>query len=179
MPQIEIRPAISSDIPLLMKIEPDCSTTHVWQMDYNSEPGQIGVSFREIRLPRPVRLEYPRSLSSMPDTWLQKDLFLVAAMGDQLVGFVTLVVDRETHTAKIADLVVAEKLRRQGIGTALVFACHEWSSKQKLHRMMLEMQAKNHAGISLARKLGYDFCGFNEHYFVIYDFAVCFSYILK
>jgi len=132
MPQIEIRPAISSDIPLLMKIEPDCSTTHVWQMDYNSEPGQIGVSFREIRLPRPVRLEYPRSLSSMPDTWLQKDLFLVAAMGDQLVGFVTLVVDRETHTAKIADLVVAEKLRRQGIGTALVFACHEWSSKQKL-----------------------------------------------
>jgi len=130
MPQIEIRPAISSDIPLLMKIEPDCSTTHVWQMDYNSEPGQIGVSFREIRLPRPVRLEYPRSLSSMPDTWLQKDLFLVAAMGDQLVGFVTLVVDRETHTAKIADLVVAEKLRRQGIGTALVFACHEWSSKQ-------------------------------------------------
>ncbi|HBF41000.1 MAG TPA: hypothetical protein DDW19_04280 [Anaerolineaceae bacterium] len=179
MPQIEIRPAISSDIPLLMKIEPDCSTTHVWQMDYNSEPGQIGVSFREIRLPRPVRLEYPRSLSSMPDTWLQKDLFLVAAMGDQLVGFVTLVVDRETHTAKIADLVVAEKLRRQGIGTALVFACHEWSSKQKLHRMMLEMQAKNHAGISLARKLGYDFCGFNDHYFANHDIAVFFTYILK
>lgn len=148
-------------------------------MDYNSEPGQIGVVFREIRLPRSVRLEYPRTLASMADTWLEKDLFLVAAMEDQLVGFVTLAADRETRTARIADLVVTEKLRRQGIGTALVFACHEWSSRQKLRRMMLEMQAKNHAGINMARKLGYDFCGFNDHYFANHDIAVFFTYILK
>jgi len=45
--------------------------------------------------------------------------------------------------------------------------------------MMLEMQAKNHAGISLARKLGYDFCGFNDHYFANHDIAVFFTYILK
>ena len=179
MPKIEIRPAISNDIPVLMKIAPDGITSHVWQMDYNSEPGQIGVTFREIRLPRSVRLEYPRSLTSMPDTWLQKDLFLVAAMEDQLVGFVTLVVDTDTRTAKIVDLVVSENLRRQGIGTALILACHEWASNQKLRRMMLEMQAKNHPGINLARKLGYDFCGFNDHYFANHDIAVFFTYILK
>jgi GNAT superfamily N-acetyltransferase len=179
MPKIEIRPAISNDIPVLMKIVPDGTTSHVWQMDYNSDPGQIGVTFREIRLPRSVRLEYPRSLATMPDTWLQKDLFLVAAMDDQLVGFVTLVVDEDTRTAKIVDLVVAEKLRRQGIGTALIFACHEWASRQKLRRMMLELQAKNHAALNLARKLGYDFCGFNDHYFANHDIAVFFTYILK
>jgi ribosomal protein S18 acetylase RimI-like enzyme len=179
MPQIEIRPAISSDIPVLMKIDPSSTTTHVWQMDYSDEPGQIGVAFREIRLPRSVRLEYPRSLDSMPDTWLDKSLFLVAAMEDQMVGYLTLVADTETKTARVNDLVVAQKLRRQGIGSALVLAAQEWASKQKFRRMMLEMQAKNHAGIALARKLGYDFCGFNDHYFANHDIAVFFTFILK
>jgi len=83
-----------------MKIDPSSTTTHVWQMDYSDEPGQIGVAFREIRLPRSVRLEFPRSLDSMPDTWLDKSLFLVAAMEDQLVGYLTLSADIETKTAK-------------------------------------------------------------------------------
>ena len=179
MPQIEIRPAISSDIPFLVKIDSACSTTHVWQMDYNSEPGQIGVAFRDIRLPRPVKLEYPRSTASMPDTWLEKDLFLVAGMDDELVGYLTLIADRETRTARIVDLVVTEKLRRQGIASTLVLAAQDWAGRQKLKRMMLEMQAKNHAGINLARKLGYDFCGFNDHYFANHDIAVFFTYILK
>ena len=179
MPQIEIRHAISSDIPVLMKIDPHCSTTHVWQMDYSDEPGQIGVIFREIRLPRSVRLDYPRSFASMPDTWLNKSLFLVAAMEEQLVGFLTLETDAETRTARISDLVVSDKVRRQGIGTALIFAAHEWAAARKFKRMMLEMQAKNHVGINLARKLGYDFCGFNDHYFANHDIAVFFTYILK
>jgi len=179
MPQIEVRPAISSDIPNLVKIDPACSTTHVWQMDYNSEPGQIGVVFRDIRLPRSVRLEYPRPVASMPDTWLQKDLFLVAGMNNELVGYLTLIADDETRTARIIDLVVTEKLRRQGIASALAFSAQDWASRQKLRRMMLELQAKNHAGINLARKLGYDFCGFNDHFFSNHDIAVFFTYILK
>ncbi len=179
MPQIQIRPAISSDIHTLMKIDASCATTHVWQMDYNSEPGQIGVVFRDIRLPRSVRLEYPRTTTSMADTWLQKDLFLVAVMDDNLVGYLTLVTDQETKTARIADIVVTEKLRRQGIASTLILAAQDWASRQKLRRMMLEMQAKNHAGINLARKLGYDFCGFNDHYFANHDIAVFFTYILK
>lgn len=179
MPQIEIRPATSSDISVLVKIDPACSTTHVWQMDYNSEQGQIGVAFRDIRLPRSVRLEYPRSVESMPDTWTQKDLFLVARKDDELVGYLTLIADRETRTARIVDLVVTDKLRRQGIGSALILAAQDWASRQKLRRMMLEMQAKNHAGINLARKMGYDFCGFNDHFFANHDIAVFFTYILK
>jgi len=179
MPQIQIRPAISSDINTLMKIDAACATTHVWQMDYNSEPGQIGVVFRDIRLPRSVRLDYPRSTVTMADTWLQKDLFLVAAMDENLVGYLTLVTDPETKTARIADIVVTEKLRRQGIASTLILAAQDWASRQKLRRMMLEMQAKNHAGINLARKLGYDFCGFNDHYFANHDIAVFFTYILK
>lgn len=179
MPEIEIRPAISSDIPTLMKIDHSCQTTHVWQMDTNHDPDQIQVAFREIRLPRVVRLEYPRVISSMPDTWIEKNLFLVAAMGEELVGYLTLNEDLDTKTAHIIDLVVNEPLRRQGVGSALLLAAKDWCRQRRLKRMVVAIQAKNHAGINLARKLGFDFCGFNDQYFVNHDIAIFFTLFLK
>ncbi len=179
MPEIQIKPAISSDIPFLMKMDHGCQTTHVWQMDWNNEPGQIQVSFREIRLPRVVRLEYPRPINTLPDTWLQRSLFLVAAMGEELVGYLTLQEDLDTKFAQIIDLVVTEKLRRQGVATGLLVAAQDWCRQRKLKRMVVAVQAKNHAGINLARKLGFDFCGFNDQYFANHDIAIFFSHILK
>lgn len=179
MPEIKIRPAISSDIPLLMNIDHGCQTTHVWQMDWNNEPGQIAVAFREIRLPRVVRLEYPRVVSSMPDTWTEKNLFLVASMGETLVGYLTLQEDLDSKTAHVIDLVVTEKLRRQGVASGLLLASQEWCRQRKLKRLMIAVQAKNHAGINLTRKLGFDFCGFNDQYFQNHDIAIFFTLILK
>lgn len=179
MPEIEIRPAISSDISNLMKIDHSCQTTHVWQMDTSHDPDQIQVAFREIRLPRVVRIEYPRVITSMADSWTENNLFLVAAMGEDQVGYLTLKEDLDTKTALILDVVVTEKLRRQGIASALLLAAKDWCRQRRLKRMMLAIQAKNHAGINLARKLGYDFCGFNDQYFVNHDIAIFFTLLLK
>ena len=62
MPAIEIRPAVVNDLPFLSAIEHSFETLYTWQMDRNIDEAQVMINFREIRLPRPVRVEYPRPL---------------------------------------------------------------------------------------------------------------------
>ncbi len=59
MPEIEIRPAQITDLNTLLRMDHSYQTAYVWQMDRFSEKGQISIYFREVRLPRPVRIEYP------------------------------------------------------------------------------------------------------------------------
>ena len=118
MPEIEIRPAISSDLPVLFKLEHSVETTHVWQMDTNSDQAEITTRFRDIRLPRSVRLEYPRNVVELADTWTRKNLFLVASLPGQPIAYLTLEID-QAKVARVTDLVVDEKNRKQGIATAL------------------------------------------------------------
>lgn len=178
MPEIEIRPAISSDLPVLFKLEHSVETTHVWQMDSNSDLTEIETRFREIRLPRGVMLDYPQNIQDLADTWTRKNLFLVATLQGQPVAYLTIEID-QSKIARITDLVVGERNRKQGIATALLISASEWAGQRKVKRMMLEMQAKNHAGIQLARKLGYEFCGYCDDYFANHDIAVFFMATIK
>lgn len=178
MPEIEIRPAISSDLPALIKFDHSVDTTHVWQMDSNSDVDQIEVKFREIRLPRSVILAYPRNSADMADTWTRKNLFLVAAVQNQPVAYLTIEVE-QTYTARVVDLVVTRSMRKQGIASALILAARDWAGQRGIRRMVLETQAKNHAMIQLARKLGFEFCGFCDDYFANHDIGVFFISVLK
>lgn len=178
MPEIEIRPTISSDLKALIELEHYVDTTHVWQMDVASDLEQIDVKFREIRLPRAVRLVYPRKAEEIADTWTRKHLFLTALHQSQPVAYLAIEIE-QTQTARVTDLVVSEKLRRQGIANALLIAAREWAKQRGLKRMVLEMQAKNHAAIQLAKKLGYEFCGFCDDYFTNHDIGVFFITITK
>lgn len=178
MAEIEIRPAISSDLPALIKLEHYVDTTHVWQMDVTSDLEQIEVKFREIRLPRAVRLDYPRKAEDMADTWTRKHLFLSAIHQGQPIAYLAIEIE-QTHTARITDLVVSEKFRRQGIANALLLAAREWAKQRGLKRLVLEMQAKNHAAIQLAKKLGYEFSGFCDDYFANHDIGVFFIAFTK
>jgi len=178
MPEIEIRPAISTDLPVLFKLEHTVETTHVWQMDTNSDETEIEVRFRDVRLPRAVRLGYPKNVMDLADSWTRKSLFLVAALQGQVVAYLTIEIG-QSKVARVTDLVVNEHNRKQGIATALLLSASEWVAQRKVKRIMLEMQAKNHAAIQLARKLGYEFCGYCDDYFVNHDIAVFFMEVLK
>jgi len=68
--------------------------------------------------------------------------------------------------------------RRQGIGTALVLAAENWAVQHDSHRMVIEMQSKNHPAIRMAQKLGFDFSGFHERYFGNLDIALFFSKVI-
>ena len=174
MPQIEICPASSQDLEKLSELDHSYQTGYVWQMDRSLEEGQISTFFREIRLPRIVRVDYPHSPTRLLET-LPLMTVLVALYKSNLVGYVSVKEHVIPQSAWISDLMVTEKLRRQGIGTALILAAQEWAMSKDLKRIFLEMQSKNYPAIKFAMKIGFEFCGYNDHYYTNQDIALFFT----
>lgn len=179
MPEIEIRPATAQDIPMLIDIEHQTQSNYVWQMDRVINEGEINVHFREIRLPRSVRIDYPRNPALLMEQWTLRTQILVAAIGGEPVGYIALSDQQAPSTAWVNDLAVSQNLRRKGIATALVLASQEWAIRRGLRRMILEMQSKNHAAIRLAIKLAFEFGGYSDHYYSNQDIALFFATYLR
>lgn len=179
MPEIEIRPAVFLDLPMLATLDHSVETAYVWQMDRLLDQGHVMVNFRELRLPRKVRVEYPN-----PSIWENPGILdvpglLVAEMNDAPAGYVHVKLTQLPNTAWVQDLAVREDVRRQGIGSALVLAAQEWALQHNMRRMVLEMQSKNFPAIQMALKLGYEFSGYNDHYYANQDIALFFACFLR
>jgi ribosomal protein S18 acetylase RimI-like enzyme len=176
MPEIEIRPALAGDIPSLVALDHYSTTDHVWQMEFNQDrdQGQLTVGFREMRLPRSVRVEYPRSASGLTSGWARLSGMLVASLVEHPIGYAGLMLDLMPGAAWITDLVVDRELRRKGIGSGLVLASGEWAASMGCNGLIMEMQPKNYPAIRLASKLGFEFCGYNEHYYTNRDIGIFF-----
>jgi ribosomal protein S18 acetylase RimI-like enzyme len=180
MPQIQIRSATALDIAAMIGLNHNYETDYVWQIDVQQpEEGEMLVAFREMRLPRPARAEYPRSPQTLQDDWQKRPGLLIATMMQgaapaEVIGYVSLSKDVLPATAWITDLVVTPNLRRMGIGTALVLAAQEWASEQGCQRLILEMQPKNYPAICLAQKFSFSFCGYHDRYYANQDIALFF-----
>ncbi len=187
MPEIQIRPADPTDISRLIELDHSYITDFAWQMEVRTDPisgdhdqGQININFRRVRLPRPVRCDYPRSVRSLIDDWPRLSGLLVASMiepqmlSPTVIGYASLVIDRVVHAVWVADLVVDKPLRRKGIGSALLLAAADWSVAEDIHDLVLEMQPKNGPAISLAQKLGFEFCGYNDFYYPVNETGIFF-----
>lgn len=180
MPELKIRPAVADDLSDLVKIEHSYQSLFVWQMDRILEDGQININFRQTRLPRPLRVEYAGSHPLLnQENWSRYQAVLVATVAEIPVGYIGISDQFAPRTLWITDCAVHEDLRRQGIGTALILAAQEWGIENGFRKAIIEMQSKNHPAIQLARKLGYEFCGYNDHYFANQDIALFFSRSLR
>jgi ribosomal protein S18 acetylase RimI-like enzyme len=179
MPEIEIRPASEDEIPELVEMDHSYKSQYVWQMDRSQDEGQIIVNFREIRLPRPVTVEYPRPPSHLLRDWTDYSAVLVGVLEDYVVGYISISEGLSPTTAWVTDLVVAPHARRKGIASALVLAAEDWAKKRNNRRMILEMQSKNTPAIRLALKIGFEFCGYNDHYYSNQDIALFFAQFLR
>ena len=179
MPEIEIRPAVLADFTRLVSLEHSYKTPYVWQMDRASEEGSVIINFREIRLPRPVRVEYPHSPEKLVENWKSLSEMLVALMAGGQVGYIALKEQSVPNALWVTDLVVGENNRRKGIGSALVLAAQAWAAQHGMRRIIIEMQSKNYPAIKLALKLGYEFCGYNDHYYANQDIALFFAGFLR
>lgn len=179
MPQIEIRPAVVADFPTLIEIDHGFKTQYVWQMDLHQEEGQTNVSFREVRLPRTVRVEFPRPYQELFTRAGASSIILVAVCEGVLAGYIHIASDIAPTTAWVLALAVAEERRRQGIARALIIAGQDWGRLRRLRRMILEIQSKNLPAIRMAKKLGYEFSGYNDHYYSNQDIALLFSQYLR
>lgn len=179
MPKIEIRPAVSDDIPALIALEHSFVSDYVWQMDLHRDENKTNIIFRQVKLPRSVNVKYPRNPQALADEWTDRDGVLVASTDTQIVGYACMMNNMAPKSTWVTDLVVLRRQRRQGIGTALVLAAQEWAIQKNNRRIIIEMQPKNYPAISLAQKLGYDLCGYNDHYYINQDIALFFSKWLR
>lgn len=175
MPEIKIRPAVAGDISHLMALDHDYVSDIVWQMDVTAGENQVGVNFRQVHLPRSVRVEYPRPPRILADEWSSRALLLVALLANEPIGYISSIQGVAPATNWITDLVVTRRVRRQGVGTTLLLAAEEWAHQFYPNRMVLEMQPKNYPAICLAQKLGFNFCGYNDRFYLNHDIAIFFA----
>ncbi|MDX1436548.1 MAG: GNAT family N-acetyltransferase [Anaerolineales bacterium] len=179
MAEIQVRPAIESDIPFLTAINHQYRTEYVWQLDADVTSSQIDVMFRRTRLPRATSQDYPRDPDRLSKEWKEISGLLVAVYNGRPMGYVAL--NRGVHpgTTQATDLAVAVPWRRKGVGTSLIFAAQDWAEHHRSRQLMLEMQSKNYPAISLAQKLGYVFCGYSDRYYLNQDIALFFAKSLR
>lgn len=175
MTELQIRPAVSTDLSVLMAIDHSCQTDYVWQMDIQRDEGDMMVNFHQIRLPRTVSVDYPRPVAALSETWSRRTGMLVAVMAGQVAGYLRMNDVVLPRVVWLTDVVVAPRFRRQGIGSALIQAAHAWAIDRKNERALFEMLPKNNPAIRLAQKLGYEFCGYNDQYYTKQDVALFFG----
>ncbi|MCJ7432255.1 MAG: GNAT family N-acetyltransferase [Anaerolineales bacterium] len=179
MPDIQLRPTIATDLPRLMGMDHSTSSEYVWQLELRRENDQIAATFREVRLPRATKLTYPHDQYMLADEWTRKSMMFTAVNDSDPVGYIAILERKAAYVAWVTDMVVSPDMRRHGVGTALLIAAQDWASGRGAKRLMLEMQSKNYPAIRLAQKHGYEFCGYNDHYYTTQDVALFFARILK
>ena len=172
---MKIRPAISTDIPKMIALDHDFATDHVWQMNIDLTEVQTQVSFREVKLPREVHVNYPRIYRKLLDDWTERDLLILAEEGEFVRGYISVQLGLAPASAWVQDLVVDRLYRRKGVGSALIQAARNWCGKKRLNRLTLEMQPKNHPAIQFAYGLGFEFSGYNDQYYRDQEIAIFFS----
>jgi ribosomal protein S18 acetylase RimI-like enzyme len=178
MSELQIRPTAPTDLSRLIALDHSTRSEHVWQLELRHDVGQFTAAFREVRLPRPIPLAYPYDPHSLADEWSRKSMMYTAFQGPDTVGYVALV-NRGAGVTWVTDLVVGAPFRRQGVGSALLTASQTWAAERGSRRLMLEMQAKNLPAIRMAQKHGFEFCGYNDHYYLTQDVALFFVRGLK
>ncbi|KXK13576.1 MAG: N-acetyltransferase GCN5 [Chloroflexi bacterium OLB14] len=179
MSEIQIRPTVATDLQKLMAFDHNITSESVWQLELKRTAGQINASFREVRLPRSISVEYPHNKFSLADDWVRKSMMFSAVSGQDPVGYIGLLERGSASAVWITDLAVQSSARRRGIASALLVAAQSWAEVRLHRRLILETQSKNLPAIRLAQKLGYEFSGYNDQYYLNQDVALFFTKILK
>jgi GNAT superfamily N-acetyltransferase len=179
MSEVMIRPAVSPDYSLLSSFKHSVQTDVVWQMDRQIDEGQVSISFRAIKLPRMIRVDYPHPSDGLIERAKAFSIVLVACIEGAPVGYIGVSTIQSVPISWIIDMAVHERWRRRGFGSILIRAVRDWSIERDIHRIMIEMSSKNFPAINMARKLGFEFCGYNDYYYHNNDIAIFFTRYLR
>lgn len=174
MSDFQIRNTISTDLARLSAIDHSIQTEYVWQLDLRRESAQVDAIFREVRLPRPVRIEHPRPAAELADIWHTSPMFS-AMLDNEAIGYIRFTDKFISHAVWITDVVVAREMRTKGIARKLIAAVEAWGAQKGMRRAIIETQSKNHPAIRMIHKLGFEFCGYNDIYYPSRDVALFFS----
>ena len=176
---MEIRHAVSTDIAALMAMDHSYQTDHVWQMALSPSATETAIAFREVRLPRLMRVDYPRDPSRLADEWTNSSEILIATSEQTTLGYLIIESGTAPETGWVTDLVTDAPHRREGIASRLLASARQWCREQGLSRLTLEMQSKNYPSLRLARKLGFVLSGYHDRYYPDEEIALFFTLNLR
>lgn len=174
-----VRPATLADLNACLLIDHTSVTDHVWQMKVEEAESQVRVTFDTVRLPRRMGAGYPNSPDQLVQDWQRDEGFLVAEVDNEVRGYVDLLARPWQRTGWVGNMAVERGYRRQGIGTALMRHARQWAREQGLQILLVEATTKNYPALCFYQKLGFQFCGFNDHYYFNQDIALFFVLSLR
>jgi GNAT superfamily N-acetyltransferase len=169
-----VRPATLADLNVCLSLDHDWITDHVWQMQVREDESDVAVNFRTVRLPRQMRAPYPRSVEQLVEDWQRDEGFWVAEVDGEVRGYVDLLAQPWQGMVWLANMAVERAYRRKGIGKALMAQGREWAWEQGFTAILAEATTKNYPALCFYRRLGFEFCGFNDHYYTNQDIALFF-----
>jgi GNAT superfamily N-acetyltransferase len=174
-----VRLATLADLNVCLSLDHDWVTDHVWQMQVHEDESDVGVNFHTMRLPRRMRAQYPRNLEQLVEDWQRDEGFWVAEVDGQVRGYADVLAQPWQGMAWLANMAVERGYRRKGIGTALLRQARQWAWEQGLTAMLAEATTKNYPALCFYRRLGFEFCGFNDHFYTNQDIALFFVQMLR
>ncbi len=174
-----IRPAQARDLDACLALDESYETEYVWQMETARANGSVQLGFHTTRLPRAMRVMAHSPRDAIADHFEQGECFLVAEEYPRIAGFVDATADRAERIAWIHHLVVANDLRRHGTGTLLLRAALDWAQDKRLRTVIASISTKNYPASAFLQKHGFQFCGFNDQYYLNRDIALFFACKLR
>jgi ribosomal-protein-alanine N-acetyltransferase len=121
-----------------------------------------------VEAPHWTRRDYEQILHPAPTadpTHFLTRCSVVALSDCCLTGFAVASWLPQETAAEIEGLVVVEKYRRQGIGSALIGACMAWAAKSGAASMRLEVRTSNAAALALYYRHGFSAVGRRRAYY--------------
>jgi [ribosomal protein S18]-alanine N-acetyltransferase len=129
----------------------------------------VMLAARFVEAPHWSRRDYEKILlpvlpPAAPPVGLTRRAFITLS-DSTLAGFAVASWLPREAAAEVEGLVVDEKYRRQGMGSALLGACMEWAAHAGASSMRLEVRASNTAALALYQSHGFCAVGCRRAYY--------------
>jgi GNAT superfamily N-acetyltransferase len=165
-----------NDLEACLKLRSSVETQAVWQMQMHKDNADhTQITFQTLRLPRPIRVPYPRGSAELESELKNAAGWLVAEAEAVILGFLHVELYPADGNAWVRNLVVDEPWRRRKIGRALLEQAGRWAQLQHAKRLTLETTTRSDPAIRFMLARGLAFCGFHDRYYRNQDIAVFFG----
>lgn len=149
----------------MLALDHSIKSNFAYRMQANQDKTASSYSFQRVKLPREAVLSYMRDKESLQQSWKNASMIYAGMLDDVLVAYAAIDSKTLPGTARVSDLVVMPELRQKGIGRTMLAAVENWTVKNNLDRVLLEIAMRNYPMVEMAKQSGYEMCGFMEQYF--------------
>lgn len=175
MAKMQITKGHTEDWPSLFSMDASSSSDYSYKVEISRSGDAYRIDLTRFKLPRTMGLSYPKDKSTLLNQFSAVEVVLVGKIQNEAIAFACLDGRVYPDTVQVTDLVVTENARLNGIGSILLVAAEKWASERNLHRLFMAIPLRDDPMVSLAKKLGYSFCGYMATYFRTGDDALFFE----